>query len=119
WGDDWEARILDPTGGLKIAMGAKNPQTGPGTSMATTSLIREQFTKAREYVAAWDRWESGGRQGEPPARDLDMEVLASILRGEQGVRAHVHSAHDILSIIRLSQEFGFGLAIHHATEAYK
>lgn len=119
WGDDWDARILDATGGLKIAMGGKNPQTGPGTSMATTSLIREQFTKAREYVAAWDRWEAGRQEGPPPTRDLDMEVLARILRGEERVRAHVHSAHDILSIIRLSQEFDFALTIHHATEAYK
>lgn len=119
WGEDWDARVLDETGGLKIAMGAKNPQTGPGTSMATTSLIREQFTKAREYVAAWDRWEAGGQEGAPPTRDLDMDVLARILRGEERVRAHVHSAHDILSIIRLSQEFDFNLTIHHATEAYK
>lgn len=119
WGDDWDARILDPTGGLKIAMGGKNPETGPGTSMATTSLIREQFTKAQEYVAAWDRWEAGEQEGEAPARDLDMEVLARILRGDERVRAHVHSAHDILSIMRLSQEFDFRLTIHHATEAYK
>jgi len=119
WGPDLEARILDPTGGLKIAMGGKNPQTGPGTSMATTALLRDQFTKAREYGEAWRRWEEGGRAGAPPARDLDMEVLVRVLGGEERVRAHVHSAHDILSIIRLSREFGFDLTIHHATEAYK
>jgi len=117
WGPDWNARILDATGGLKIAMGAKRPHTG--TSMATTSMLREQFTKAREYQASWDRWEAGGRSGPPPARNLDLDVLAEILRGENRVRAHVHSAHDILSLLRLKDEFGFRLALHHSTEAYK
>lgn len=117
WGADWNARILDATGGLKVAMGAKRPHTG--TSMATTSLLREKFTAAREYMAALDRWEDGGGEGAPPARDLDLEVLADILRGDNRVRAHVHSAHDILSLMRLKDEFGFELALHHATEAYK
>jgi imidazolonepropionase-like amidohydrolase len=117
WGPDWESRILDPSGGLKIAMGAKRPHTG--TSMATTSMLREQFTRAREYQAATDRWAEGGREGAPPPRDLDLEVLAEILRGENRVRAHVHSAHDILSLLRLKDEFGFQLSLHHSTEAYK
>jgi len=90
WGPDWEARILDATGGLKVAMGAKRPHTE--TSMATTSLLREK---------------------------LDMEVLAGILRGEYRIRAHVHSAHDIMALLHLKDEFGFGLTLHHATEAYK
>jgi hypothetical protein len=89
WGSDFDARILDATGGLKIAMGAKRPHTG--TSMATTSLLRERFIKAQEYQAAKDRWSEGGEEGPPPTVDLDLEVLADILRGENRVRAHVHS----------------------------
>lgn len=117
WGDDLESRVLDSTGGLKVAMGAKRPHTG--TSMATTSMLREKFIAAGEYQETLDRWETGGREGQRPARDLDLEVLAGILRGEERVRAHVHSAHDIMSILRLSDEFGFDLTLHHATEAYK
>lgn len=117
WGPDWEARILDPTGGLKIAMGAKRPHTE--TSMATTALLRERLIQAREYQAARDRWTEGGEEGPPPAVDLDLDVLAGILRGENRIRAHVHSAHDILSLLRLKDEFDFGLTLHHATEAYK
>ena len=115
WGADWDARILDPTGGLKIAMGAKRPHTE--TSMATTSMLREQLTKALEYQAKLDAADSGDSSA-PPV-DLNMEVLAAILRGENRIRAHVHSAHDILSLLRLKDDFGFGLTLHHATEAYK
>jgi imidazolonepropionase-like amidohydrolase len=117
WGPDWEARILDATGGLKVAMGAKRPHTG--TSMATTSMLREKLIKAEEYMAARERWEVGGREGPAPAQDLDMDVLAAILRGENRIRAHVHSAHDILSVLHLKDDFGFELSLHHATEAYK
>ena len=117
WGEGWEARILDPSGGLKIAMGAKRPHTG--TSMATTAMLRDQFIKAREYQAAKDAWSEAGEEGPAPAVNLDLEVLADILRGDNRVRAHVHSAHDILSLLRLKDEFGFDLTLHHATEAYK
>ena len=117
WGPDWEARMLDPSGGLKIAMGAKRPHTG--TSMATTALLRERFIQAREYQARKDAWTEGGEEGPAPAIDLDLEVLADILRGDNRVRAHVHSAHDILSLLRLKDEFGFDLTLHHGTEAYK
>jgi imidazolonepropionase-like amidohydrolase len=115
WGPDWDARILDATGGLKVAMGAKPPHTG--TSMATTSMLREQFTRAREYQASLDGAEAD--DGAAPPVDLDMEVLAGILRGENRIRAHVHSAHDIMALLHLKDEFGFGLTLHHATEAYK
>jgi len=117
WGAVWEDRILDPSGGLKIAMGAKRPHTE--TSMATTSMLRERLIKAQEYQAAQDAWRAGGEEGAPPPTNLDLEVLAGILRGENRIRAHVHSAHDILSLLRLKDDFDFGLTLHHATEAYK
>lgn len=46
-------------------------------------------------------------------------TVARVLRREEYVRAHVHQAADILAILHLKDEFGFDLALHHATEAYK
>ena len=119
WGPSLDARIVKERGGLKIAMGRKSPNQSPTTSMAVTALLRAKFIEAQEYMAAWQRWEDGGQEGAPPARDLAMEAVARVLRGEDRIRSHVHSAHDILSIIRLSKEFDFDLTIHHSTEAYK
>jgi imidazolonepropionase-like amidohydrolase len=119
WGSSLDARILMERGGLKIAMGRKSPNMAPSTSMAVTALLRAKFIEAQEYMAARERWESGNQEGPPPARDLAMEALARVLRGEDRIRSHVHSAHDILSIMRLSGEFGFDLTLHHATEVYK
>ena len=119
WGPTIEERIVKERGGLKIAMGRKRPDQSPTTSMAVTAMLRAKFIEAQEYQAKWDAWEEGGQEGPAPPRDLGMEAVVRVLTGEDRIRAHVHQAHDILAIIRLSQEFDFSLAIHHSTEAYK
>ena len=119
WGPDFQKRILKEVGGLKIAMGRKRPDRPPSTSPAVTAGLRDMFQHAREYMDAWNRWEAGGKQGAPPPRDLGMETVARVLRHGDYVRAHVHSASDIMALLKLKDEFGFDLALHHATEAYK
>ena len=119
WGESIDERIVLERGGLKIAMGRKRPDQSPTTSMAVTALLRAKFIEAREYQATRDAWEEGGREGPAPPRDLAMEAVVRVLNGEDRIRAHVHQAHDILAIIRLSREFDFVLSIHHSTEAYK
>jgi imidazolonepropionase-like amidohydrolase len=119
FGADFPKRILKEVGGLKIAMGRKRPDRAPSTSPAVTAGLRAMFIHSREYMDSWSRWEAGGRQGASPARDLGMETVARVLRHEDYVRAHVHSASDIMALLRLKDEFGFDLALHHATEAYK
>ncbi len=119
WGETIDERVVKERGGLKIAMGRKRPDQSPTTSMAVTALLRAKFIEAQEYQARWDAWEEGGQEGPAPPRDLGMEAVVRVLTGEDRIRAHVHQAHDILAIIRLSQEFDFSLAIHHSTEAYK
>ncbi len=119
WGESIDERVVKERGGLKIAMGRKRPDQSPTTSMAVTALLRAKFIEAQEYQAKRDAWEEGGRDGPAPPRDLAMEAVMRVLNGEDRIRSHVHQAHDILAIIRLSQEFDFGLTIHHSTEAYK
>ena len=119
WGESIDERVVKERGGLKIAMGRKRPDQSPTTSMAVTALLRAKFIEAQEYQARWNAWEEGGQESPAPPRDLAMEAVARVLTGEDRIRSHVHMAHDILAIIRLSQEFDFGLTIHHSTEAYK
>lgn len=119
FGADFDKRILKANGGLKIAMGRKRPDRPPSTSPAVTAGLRALFIRGREYMEAQKRWEADGKKGQPPARDLGLETIARVLRREEYVRAHVHTAADILAVLKLKDEFGFDLAIHHATEAYK
>jgi imidazolonepropionase-like amidohydrolase len=119
FGADFGKRILLVNGGLKIAMGRKSPTRPPSTAPAVDAGLRAMFIHAQEYMESWRRWEANGKQGPPPPRDLGMETVARVLRHEDYVRAHVHAASDIMALLHLKDEFGFDLALHHATEAYK
>ncbi len=45
--------------------------------------------------------------------------VAQVLDGERTVHFHTHRADDILTALRLSQEFGFRVVLHHVSEAWK
>jgi imidazolonepropionase-like amidohydrolase len=118
-GADFQKRILLENGGLKVAVGRKSPDRPPTTSAAVIAGLRAQLIRAQEYMAQQKRWEDGGKQGPAPARDLGLETVARVLRHEDYIRAHSHSAADIMALLKLKDEFGFELTLHHATEAYK
>lgn len=119
FGTDLGRRLLTEWGGMKFAMGAKSQTRYPTTTMGVAANLRSYLIKTQEYTASWRRWDSGGKQGAPPARDLGYEAMAEVLSGKNRVRAHVHSAHDVMTILRLKDEFGFDLTLHHSTDAYK
>jgi imidazolonepropionase-like amidohydrolase len=109
-----------PMGGLKMANGT-NPQRDnppfPGTRGKSAALVRELFVKAQEY-----RIKVEAARGDPekmPARDLGMEALVEVLEGTRIVHHHTHRADDIMTVLRLKEEFGFRVVLHHASEAWK
>lgn len=118
----------DVYGGLKMANG-ENPKRAygnkgqaPGTRMKVAALQRAEFVKAREYMAKWDRYRkqlAAGEQVTPPAVDLALEPLVEVLERKRTVHFHTHRADDILTLLRLKDEFGFEVVIQHGTEAYK
>jgi imidazolonepropionase-like amidohydrolase len=119
FGTDLSRRIVTEWGGMKFAMGAKSSSRYPTTTMGVAANLRSYLIKTQEYLASWKRWDSGGKEGAPPARDLGYEAMGQVLAGKNRVRAHVHSAHDVMTILRLKDEFGFDLTLHHSTDAYK
>jgi imidazolonepropionase-like amidohydrolase len=62
----------------------------------------------------------GGHPPEPPSRDLELETLAAVLRGEVLVQIHCYRADEIRQMVDIADEFGFRIrSFHHALEAYK
>ena len=106
-------------GGLKMANGT-NPQRKPpfpGTRGKSAQLVRSTFIKAQEYrakVAA-----ANGDAAKLPARDLDLETLVEVLDRKRVVHHHTHRADDIVTVLRLQQEFGFRLVLQHVSEGWK
>ncbi len=104
-------------GGIKMANGT-NPMRAapfPGTRGKSAALVRALFTKARRYaekLAAAD-------EGAQPDRDLALEPLVEVLAGKRVVHHHTHRHDDILTVLRIADEFGFRVVLHHVSDAWK
>jgi len=109
--------------GLKMACG-ENPKRvyhtrGPSTRMGNMAGYREAFSQAEAYRRRWDKWNKD-HQGDPPDRNLRLETLAEVLRGNIYVQNHCYRADEMAQMLDLAREFGFKIrSFHHAVEAYK
>ena len=107
-------------GGLKMANGTNSIRNGngyPGTRAKSASLIRELFIKAQAYKKQIEK--AGKDSSKMPERDIRMEPLVEVLKGTRVVHFHTHKSNDILTVIRLSKEFGFKPVLHHLSEGWK
>jgi imidazolonepropionase-like amidohydrolase len=121
-GTDLDSMILRPQAGLKVAFG-ENPKRVyseqkkmPYTRMGIAALLRQSLVEAQDYC---EKREKDRQSGEAPQRDLGMEVLLDVLQGRIPLRAHAHRADDMLTAIRIADEFNLDLVIEHATEGHK
>jgi len=138
WGRPSEELVVRealPT--LKFALGENVKQSGrtvqpgqtqryPATRMGANAIIRREFEKARNYMAQWARYEKAAavknppRTLVPPKKDLRMEVLAEVLRGERVARCHSYQATETLEFMQLAKDFGFKVqCFEHIWEGYK
>ncbi len=110
--------LRDICGGMKMANGT-NPRGEPpfpGTRARAASMMRERFVRAQEYR---DKARRAGGLDKVTPRVLEMEGLVEVLDGRRTVHFHTHRADDILTALRLAQEFGFRIVLHHVSEAWK
>ena len=106
-------------GGMKMANGTNSQKEPPfpGTRSKSAALVRQKFLKAQDY-----RRKVAEAKGDPaklPDRDLEMEGLVDVLEGRVIVHHHAHRADDLMTVLRLRDEFGFKVVLHHASEAWK
>jgi imidazolonepropionase-like amidohydrolase len=118
-----EMKFPDAPYGLKMACG-ENPKRvyesrGPSTRMGNMAGYRAAFAQAEAYRFRWEKWLKD-RRGEPPARDLRLETLAEVLRGNILIQNHCYRADEMAQMLDLAREFGFQIrSFHHGVEAYK
>ena len=111
-------------GGIKMANGT-NPRGNapfPGTRAKSAALVRQKFLAAQEYArrrAAIEKKRTEGEDTAPIARDLDLEALVDVLEGRRVVHHHTHRHDDILTVLRLREEFGFKVVLHHVSDGWK
>jgi len=139
WGRDVDEMLFpNAPPGIKFALGEnvtrKNSQeaqraTGqpmryPTTRMGQEEVLRDAFTRARDYKAEWDDYNARVKKGEknlvPPRRDLELEPLVEVLEGKRFVHAHSYRGDEMLMLLEVAKEFGFTVkTLQHGLEGYK
>ncbi len=115
--------------GLKMACG-ENPKRvygekgrAPSTLMGNVAGYRTAWIAARDYLRKWDDYADKIKRGEKadaPVRNLQLDTLAGVLRGEILIQNHCYRSDEMAQMIDISHEFGFHIAaFHHAVESYK
>jgi imidazolonepropionase-like amidohydrolase len=123
--------VIKEVSGVAVTIGpGAQRDASPGTRAKQVSMLREQLIKACEYQkglekasapkqdAASDAKKEGDKPAEPPTRDLRLEMLAMVLRGEVPLLVSANRAQDIASVLRLTEEFGLRIVLDSGAEAY-
>lgn len=111
---------------MKMALG-ENPKRvysgkdkSPTTRMANASIMRESLQKAKEYKEKKELYEQKKTAGEDAAKpdfNLKWESLSRVFDGLP-VKIHAHQQDDIVTAIRIAEEFGLNMTVEHATEGH-
>ena len=111
------AAMVAATMGEGAVMSAGNGRKSPGTRAKVASMLRTELTKARAYAEKLAAAEDDDEK-EPPARDLRLEILASVIRRDTPLLVTVHRHNDIMTALRIADEFEIRIILDGASEAY-
>ncbi len=120
-GRTFAEQIIKAPVAMKMAFG-ENPKNVygekqiPSTRMGVAALIRETLYKACEYQRKKEY--AGQNPDKEPPFDMRLEALIPVVNGILPVKAHAHRADDILTAIRIAEEFRINMTIEHCTEGY-
>ena len=132
---------------MKAALG-ENPkkhygrkERSPSTRMGSAALLRESLAQAVHYRDEKKRLDlqnkqtklapqgpdiiSGGDraaivpQTAVQTPDARKEALQAVLDGSMILKIHAHRADDILTAVRIADEFGLRYTLEHCTEGYR
>ncbi len=118
-GNTVEDALVNEAWGVACTLSSDAQKAGtqsPGTRGKMVSMLRQQLIEAREYLAKQEA--AGDDASKQPARDLRLEALGQVLRGELKLVVTADRAQDIASALRLQEEFGFPLILDSAAESY-
>ena len=111
------AAMVAATLGEGAVMSGNGGRNTPGTRGKVAAMLRTELLKAEAYAekiaAAADDDEK-----DPPARDLKMEVLTSVLAGDTPLLVTVNRHNDIMTALRIAEEFDIRMVLDGVSEAY-
>ncbi len=122
-GDVVDDMILKDPAAMKAAFG-ENPKgcygqqgrKAPVTRMGVAALLRETLEKTRRY--AEEIAEAEGDSDKKRPYDAKLEAMLPVIRGEIPLKCHAHRADDMLTAIRIAEEFNIRLTLDHCTDGH-
>ena len=128
-GETVDEAVVNPFAMVAATLGDRATRSGkksPGTRSKAVSLLRQELLKAQDYAkkhaSGRDAEESEDDEDEkkgPPKRNLRLEALASVLAGDVPLLVTAQRAHDIVTALRIAEEFGLRLVLDGAGESYE
>jgi len=112
----------------KLRYGKKNQ--APMTRMGAAALLRQTFIDALDYADKIERYQEklekyekekkkDDKKPEPPKKDFKLQSLIPIVRGEKPLIIGANRFDDILTALRIAEEFDLKIILNHGTEAYR
>jgi len=117
---------------VKLRYGQKNQM--PSTRMGEAALLRQTLIEAQSYLEKLNRYEqkladyqAKAKEGktpasdrpEPPAKNFKLLALIPLLTGKQPWIVRANRLDDILTALRLAEEFHLTLILNHGAAAWK
>jgi imidazolonepropionase-like amidohydrolase len=91
--------------------------------MGVEQVIRDAFVAARDYEKLWNTYNKDAklqRTKIPPRRDLELDAMVEIMKGDRLVHSHSYRQDEILMLTRIAEDFGFTIGtFQHVLEGYK
>ena len=113
--------------GIKFALGENVKQANwgdkytsrfPQSRMGVKTFFSNRFTAARQYGIQLQQAKQG--TGPPVRRNLELEAILEIIRGERLIHCHSYRQDEILVFLRTMESFGVRVAsLQHVLEGYK
>jgi len=115
-----EDMIVKNPAGMKAALGENpkgnygNQKKMPSTRMGNAAVLRGALFKALDY----ERKMKNGEKDPSKAPDVDLGMLGllKVLHREIPLRIHAHRADDIVTAVRIAEEFDIDYSIEHCTD---
>ncbi|HVK13225.1 MAG TPA: amidohydrolase family protein [Gemmataceae bacterium] len=118
-----ELIVTDRPKGVKFALGENVKRSDgrfPNTRMGVEAVLVRAFSEAEAYRQQWAEYEAAKDKKPEPRRDLRLEALADILKGDIQIHCHCYRADEILMLLRVCDRFGVKVkSLQHVLEGYK
>ena len=112
--------VLAPAA-MKISFG-ENPKACygdnnqmPATRMGIAALLKEELSLARSYI---DKKRKAMEKDEDFTTDFRLESWIPVFERKIPLKAHVHRTDDILTAIRIAQQFDLRITLDHCSEGH-